>query len=98
VAGLDLYEGDSADAFAEIDLLFASGGQLHACEAKTNAHAFTHELALEMIQLAKRIGAQPVLAAPAGGWRDDVAALADQHDLLLLGPEFLLETPARPPE
>ena len=93
--GLDLYEHDYEQADHEIDLLIADRGQLDVCEIKKDANAVTHEEAVRLADLAERLLARPVLAAPTGNWRDEVTELSSERKIRLLGEQTLLGTGER---
>jgi hypothetical protein len=88
--GLDLYEHGSDQADYEIDLLVAHEGRLDACEVKKDANAMTHDEAVAVADLAERLIARPVLAAPTGSWRDEVVELSGERGIELLGVRALL--------
>jgi len=87
--GLDLFEDPDADADAEVDLLLASGGRLHAAECKLDAAWLSKDEAARHLELADRLQAQPVFGALRGEWHPEVLELAEEG-AYLLGPETLL--------
>jgi hypothetical protein len=87
--GLDLFEPDISNPFAEIDILLADAGRLQIVECKSRAAALTAERAVEHIALAERLGGMPVLAASDGKFPDDVYELQESHELLVLEPAVL---------
>jgi hypothetical protein len=90
--GLDLYEHDSKQADHEIDLLIADRGELDACEIKKDANAVTREEAIALADLAERLVARPIIAAPNGHWRDEVTELSRERKICLLDKRTLLGT------
>jgi hypothetical protein len=87
--GLDLFEPQTRDPFAEVDILLADGGRLQIAECKSRAEAVTAALAAEHIALAARLGGVPVLAASDGEFPADIYELQEKHKLLVLEPAVL---------
>ena len=83
--GLDLFENESDTNDHEIDLLYAEQGTVWVCEVKRNAAGMPLEQAEELCRLAGRLRAIPVLSAPAGDWADEIRALVEKENALLLG-------------
>lgn len=89
--GLNLYEATSSRVGQEFDLLVADQGTLRVCEVKSASEGFTREIVLDLLKLATRVGAEAVIAAPTGEWRDEVVELLDERQFLLLGAAVLMD-------
>jgi hypothetical protein len=89
--GLNLYASDSRIPDEEIDLLIADHGTVIACEIKKDAGSLSADDAIAHIELATRLRAEAVFAAPTGNWRAEVTELFSTHDLSLFGPSDLLD-------
>jgi hypothetical protein len=74
--GLELFELSSTSAVAEIDLLFAADGVLTVCEVKADAAGMDATAVTRFVELADRIGARRILAAPAGQWEQALPSSA----------------------
>jgi hypothetical protein len=88
--GLELFEASALEAFAEIDLLFAVDGTLTVCEVKADAAGADAQAITRLMELADRVGAKRLLAAPAGQWDPAVEELCAEHRVALLGPAELV--------
>ena len=88
--GLELFELSSTAATAEIDLLFAADRVLTVCEVKSAASGVDEDAAGRLVELADRIGAKKMIAAPAGEWEPGVVEFCAKNNVALCGPEELL--------
>lgn len=88
--GLDLIpNGRQAPEF-ETDLLFACDGRLWSVECKSNAAALNRDNARAHVEQAKKIGAEPAVAAPAGTFSSEVIQVAEDENLQIFSPAELL--------
>lgn len=88
--GLDLVPNGSKTQEFETDLLFACDGRLWSVECKSNAASLSADEALAHVEQARRIGAEPAVAAPAGAFSSEVIQVAEDQDLQIFSPAELL--------
>lgn len=88
--GLDLFPNGSRVQEFETDLLFACDGRLWSVECKSNAAAIDGDVAMAQVEQARKIGAEPAVAAPVGAFSSDVIRVAEEEGLQLLSPAELL--------